>query len=312
MNKKYEIAKDFRWVCKLKNFNNNLSMNIANKVLSLDYLLTRPDKNTDVKKITIKTKDNPALDLIIFKPKKIKEKANCLVYFAGGAYMMVPTSVHKKNIIYYTKEANCVCILVLYRLAPKHPFPSAHLDAYEALEYVFKNAEKLGVNPNKIVVGGDSAGGNLAASVCLLDRDNGYDRIKGQMLVYPALDYGSEIKSRQIYTDTPMFNSKAEKFMLKTYYKHGFPKIWEGYAFPCKNENLKNLPPAYIETAEFDCLRDDGIKYAHLLKDNGVNSTLFETTGTMHGYDAARSSPITKEGLKSRAEFLNSIFYRKD
>ncbi len=310
--KKYEISKDFRWVCKLKNFNNNLSMNIANKVLSLDYLLTRSDKNTNVNKISIKTKDNPNLELVIFKPKKLEDNCKCLVYFAGGAYMMVPTSVHKKNILYYIKEANCVCILVLYRLAPKHPFPSAHLDAYEALEYVFKNAKKLGVDPNNIIVGGDSAGGNLAASVCLIDRDNGFNRIKGQMLIYPALDYGSEIKSRQLYTDTPMFNSKAEKFMLKTYFKHGFPKNWEGYAFPCKNENLNNLPPAYIETAEFDCLRDDGIKYANLLKDSGTNATLFETLGTMHGYDAARSSPITKEGLKSRVQFLNTIFEKKE
>jgi len=96
--------------------------------------------------------------------------------------------------------------------------------------------------------------------------------------------------------------------MVKNYFKHKIEEELLPYAFPCLSTNFEKLPPTYIETAEFDCLKDDGTKYAILLDEANVPITLNETKGTIHGFDAVRKSSVTKSALKERVKFLNSIF----
>ena len=311
MIKKYDIHSDFKLLSRIKNPKTMFSTKLASKVLELDFFLSKKDRLVREEKLTIKTEHNNGLDIIFFKPQNLNNPANTLIYFAGGAFMMAPASVHKRNLIYYAKKCNSIVALVFYRLAPKFPFPYAHYDAIEAFDYIYSHAKKFGIDRKKIVVGGDSAGGNLAAGVCLKNKELGKKRIAGQFLIYPFLDKGENSLSRKRFKDTPMFNSKGADFMIKNYFKEEINEELLPYAFPCLANNFENLPPAYIETAEFDCLKDDGIKYALSLDEANVPVVLNETIGTIHGFDAVRKSAVTKAALKERVKFLNNIFEKK-
>ena len=127
-----------------------------------------------------------------------------------------------------------------------------------------------------------------------------------QLLVYPFLDMRNESFSAQKYTDTPMWNSSLTAKVKPLLMPDGEVNI--SYISPVESENLSDLPPAYIETAEFDCLHDDGILYADLLKKEGTAVEVFETKGTMHGYDIALKSPMTLKAVKKRTDYIKKMF----
>jgi acetyl esterase/lipase len=128
------------------------------------------------------------------------------------------------------------------------------------------------------------------------------------MMLYPALEQENvDFPSRKLYVDTPMFNTERFAFIEKHYYKNGYLGM-EKYAFPLRTRSYEGLPPFYIETAEFDCLHDDGVIAAETLRKAGIPVTLVETKGTFHGYDAIEISPVTKECLRKRVEALKKAF----
>ena len=197
-------------------------------------------------------------------------------------------------------------LFVNYRLAPKYPFPIAPEDCYAAYTWALANADNLSVDPARIAVAGDSAGGQLATVVCLMAKDRGQAMPCGQMLLYPAAG-NVETESARKYTDTPMCNSRD----MEKYGKLYRPDLSVGnnaYASPIEAESLEGLPPAYVETAEFDCLRDGGILYAERLRQFGVSAELYNTEGTMHGFDIVLDSPIVRACVDRRVAFLKQVF----
>lgn len=304
--KKYPIHKDFSFFTHLYPPINRLTLPVMNFFLRLLPKGIKSDDTVSVRKVKIPT-NRKHISAHLFEPAKATENAPCLVYFHGGGFVLQAAPYHYALVRKYAELTPCKVLLVHYRLAPKHPFPIPVGNCYTALEWLFANSEKLGVDKNRVVVGGDSAGGNLAACVCLMAKDRQTTPPCGQMLVYPVIDRRLETASMKEFADTPMWNSKLNKRMWR-YYLKNTTDVSIRYASPIEAETLQNLPPAYIETAEFDCLRDEGINYAAALEKANVCVTLRQTKGTMHGYDIVLKSSIVKESIDRRVEFLQNCF----
>ena len=173
--------------------------------------------------------------------------------------------------------------------------------------WTYDNAEDLGIDTSRIGIGGDSAGSSLAVGVCLMARQRNHPiKFRFQMLPYPFLDARNESESCKRFTDTPMWNSSlSDRIGPMTKVDKNDPNyIWYS---PVEAESFEGLPPAYIETAEFDCLHDDGILYAELLRSAGIEVTLNETKGTMHGFDIATKAPTTLAAMKQRIAFMKRM-----
>jgi len=192
-----------------------------------------------------------------------------LVYFHGGGWVVGDLASHDYVCRALTNEAGCVVVAIDYRLAPEHKFPAAPDDCFAATEWVAKNAASLGSDADHIAVGGDSAGGNLAAAVALMARDRRGPRIRHQMLIYPVTDAAMNSASQGEFTADGFVLSKADM---------------EWYASPIRAKDLKNLPPAHIITASHDPLRDEGEAYAELLKKAGNKVKLKRYAGVVHGF----------------------------
>lgn len=182
-----------------------------------------------------------------------------------------------------TNRAEAVVVSVDYRLAPEHKFPAPVTDCYAATQWVLSNAAELDVDPQRIAVGGDSAGGNLATVVSVMARDGGAPDIAFQMLFYPVTNMDFE---------TATYRENGADYFLTTDMMRWF---WGHYlesedigrdmrASPMLTEDLSNLPPAFVATAEFDPLRDEGEAYAELLLEAGNAVTIKRYEGQIHGF----------------------------
>lgn len=260
-----------------------------------------------VTKKRIESYDGKEIELLILSPKEEASSLPCLVYYHGGGFIFSASFHHYDIARIYAQEAQCKLIFVQYRLAPKNPHPTPSEDCYAALRWTFDNADALGVDTKRIAVGGDSAGGALAATVCQMARDRGTALPRFQLLIYPVTDRRMQTESNRIFTDTPMWNSKYSEKMWRAYTPDdNAPDL--AYASPMEAASLVELPPAYVETAEFDCLRDEGIAYADALCAAGVAVTRHSTLGTIHGFDIVKKSAVTKDAIEKRIAFMREWF----
>jgi len=206
-----------------------------------------------------------------------------LVYYHGGGWVVCDIETHDRLCSSITNAANCIVVSVDYRLAPEHKYPAAVDVAYAAAEWVFVHVETLGGDAGRIALGGDSAGGNLAAVVPMMARDRGAFRPGLQVLIYPVTDFN---------LDTPSYHNNAEGFMLtredmRWFWGHYLTRDEQGaepYASPLRAEDLSRLPPALVITAEYDVLLDEGEAYAARLREAGVSVTLTRYDGMIHGF----------------------------
>jgi acetyl esterase len=218
-----------------------------------------------------------------------------LVYFFGGGWTLGTIDTSDGVCRALTNAVGCVTITVGYRLAPEHKFPAAVDDCYAATEWIGAHAVELGVDPDRIAVGGDSAGGNLAAAVTLLARSRG-PRLAHQLLVYPNTDYLSDTPSLRENNDPLLFNRNSSDW----YWGHYLASPDDGVdplASPLRAPDHGGLPSATVITAEYDPLRDQAEEYAARLRSAGVPVTLSRYSGMVHGFftmsgvlDAARDA----------------------
>jgi acetyl esterase len=192
-----------------------------------------------------------------------------LVYCHGGGWVIGNLDAYDATCRALTKAAGCLVVAMEYRLAPEHKFPAAPEDYYAATQWVAASATALGGDSRRIAVGGDSAGGNLAAVVAQMARDRGGPALCYQVLVYPVTDYNF---------GTPSYREHAEGYLLTKeamtwFWNHYLPSPAEGshpMASPLRAARLNGLPAAFVLTAEFDPLRDEGEAYAARLREAGV------------------------------------------
>ena len=266
------------------------------------------DKELDVSRQEIESYDGEKIECFLMSPKDLIENAPCLIYIHGGGFVLAAAGYHYKNAMRYAKEVGCKVLFVNYRLAPKYPHPVFFGDCYAAMYWAYDNADTLGIDTSRIGIGGDSAGSTLAVGVCLMARDLQHPiKFAFQMLPYPFLDARNNSESCKKYTDTPMWNSTlSSRIAPMTKVDRNNPNYV--YYSPVEAESFEGLPPAYIETAEFDCLHDDGILYAEQLRSAGIEVVVNEIKGTMHGFDIMQKAATTKKALETRIKFMKRCF----
>ena len=269
------------------------------------------DRLVDTRRLEIESFDGDRIECLLMSPKDLCESSPCLIYLHGGGFVLPAADYHYKNSLRYATECGCRVLFVNYRLAPKHPHPTFFEDCYAAACWLYDNAEKYSVDRQRIGIGGDSAGGTLSVGVCMMLRDRNHPlRPLFQMLPYPFLDARNSSESCKRCTDTPMWNSTLSgRIARMTRVDRSSPDYF--YYSPIEADSLDGLPPAYIETAEFDCLHDDGILYAERLREEGISVTLNETRGTMHGFDIVQRAEITKLALRNRIDFMQTLFAKR-
>jgi acetyl esterase/lipase len=206
-----------------------------------------------------------------------------LVYFYGGGWSLGMLDTCDGVCRMLTNAAGCVTVAVSYRLAPEHKFPAAVEDCYSGAAWVAAHAAELGGDPDRVAVGGDSSGGNLAAAVTLLARDRGGSVFTHQLLVYPNTDYQAGTPSMREINDPHFFNPKAVEWYWGLYLatpQDGANPL----ASPLRALDLGGLPPATVITAEYDPLRDEGERYAARLADAGVPVEVSRYDGMPHAF----------------------------
>lgn len=248
------------------------------------------------------------IEVFILTPHDLPTPAPCLVHIHGGGFVFEGSASHFKLAMTYAKQAHCKVVYVRYRLAPRYPFPVPQEDCFSALCWVHENARDLGIDPNRIGIAGDSAGGTLTVTSCMMARDRGAPvRPKFQLLIYPWLDGRNCSDSYRRFTDTPMWNAALSKKVGPII--NPDPSATPlAYRSPVEAARFDALPPAYIEAAEFDCLHDDSTLYASLLQQAGIAAELHEVKGAMHGFDTVFNAPTSQKMIVQRIAYIRKMF----
>ena len=209
--------------------------------------------------------------------------APCLVFFHGGGWVIGDLDSHDVVCRKLADEGQLIVISVDYRLAPEHKFPAAVDDAITATKWIADNARQLGIDAARLTVGGDSAGGNLAAVVAISARDGNGPAIAGQVLIYPATDFAMTHPSHSEPETSILLTHSVIKW-FRDHYLNGAADVHDWRASPARASTLIGLPPAYVLTAGADPLRDEGDEYARRLKEAGVPVTYRHFPGQFHGF----------------------------
>jgi len=239
---------------------------------------------------------NGRIPVRIYRPAGAPALSPCVVYLHGGAFSKGNLDSGDPIAWGISDKTGCVVVSVDYRLAPEHPFPAGVEDCYAAVLYLSRNGARHGVDPKRLAVWGDSAGGNMAAATCLMARDRGAPRILGQAVNYAALTDDVSAPAYRLYANAPVTTESIDR-AWDVYLGAGRPTS-NPYAAPLKATNVANLPPAHIHLAEFDCLADDSRAYADRLASAGNEVVLRTAPRMIHGYLRARF-----DGPDAAAEF---------
>jgi acetyl esterase len=264
-----------------------------------------PEPVHEVTNLTI-TGPGGELPLRLYRPAS-ERPLPVLLYFFGGGWVLGTIDTADGISRSLANASGALVAVVGYRLAPEHPFPAAIDDCYAAVRWVAEHSGEIGADPARIAVGGDSAGGNLAAGIALRARADG-PALVGQLLVYPNTDQLADDQSMRAADDPFLFNRHSVAW-YRRHYLTGPGDAANPLASPLRAESLAGLPPALVITAEYDPLRDQGEAYARRLAGEGVQAELSRYPGMTHGFftmagtvDASRAA-IAQAGSRLRAWF---------
>ena len=234
----------------------------------------------------------------------------CLVFFHGGGWVVCDLDTHDDVCRQMASKAECVVISVDYRLAPESKYPAAMDDAYASVCWVAENAVSLGIDSRRIAVGGDSAGGNLAAAVTIRIREEGGPALCYQTLWYPVTNIDQlTTKSYGDYATGYRLEKKGMEWFKGHYFSDAKHALYD-YASPLLAESLQGLPPAYVMTAGFDVLRDEGESYALKLHRDGVKVTYECFDSLIHGFmNMGAIAPAAQQAVDRVAKDLRSAFW---
>jgi acetyl esterase/lipase len=238
---------------------------------------------------------DPAVPVRIYRPHQAR---GAIVWLHGGGFVMGGLDVEHPWVVRIAEDAGATVVSVGYRLAPEHRFPAALDDATLALTWTAEHAAELGIDPQRIAVGGHAAGAGLAAAAALRARDQQGPPIRFQLLNQPELDDRQATWSARTFTDTP-FMTRDKVAASWKHYLGAAPA--SPYAAPARAGDLSGLPPAYITCAEFDPNRDEAIAYAQRLLEADVPVELHQWHGTFHGSQAILSAEVSQRQIAELA-----------
>ncbi len=232
----------------------------------------------------VTVRDGGNIPIRVYRPADLLEVPSpVIVFFHGGAWILGDLETHDIQVRALANATACVVISVDYRLAPECQFPTALDDCYDVTAWISAHAEDLNVDTSRLVVAGDSAGGNLAAAVTLQARDQGGPSIAYQLLIYPVTDAYADAGSRVEFA-TGYFLEQKNMLVSADLYLGGAYTGREPEVSPLLALSLEGLPPAHVITAGYDILRDEGIAYAKKLQSAGVETTLINYPDMIHGF----------------------------
>ncbi|MFC8934274.1 alpha/beta hydrolase [Rhodococcus sp. NPDC057135] len=251
---------------------------------------------------------DPEVPIRFLTPDNTTGPIPVLLWIHGGGMATGRAEYNDPFCIEVARELGFAVANVDYRLAPETPFPGPINDCYAALTYIHAHAEELGIDPSRIAVGGQSAGGGLAAGTVLKARDEGVVPVAFQYLDVPELDDRLATVSMTNFVDTPMWNRPnailSWKYYLGETYSGPEDSDVSIYAAPSRATDLSNLPPTYVSTMELDPLRDEGIDYAVRLLQAGVSVELHSFPGTFHGSGLFTAAEVS---VRAAAETLTAL-----
>jgi len=222
--------------------------------------------------------ESAQIKLRIYRPSE-EDNLPVIAYFHGGWFNAGDLETHDTPLRRLSNLSKAVIISVDYRLAPEHPFPAGLNDGIVALKWLFENAAAINIDPNKISIGGDSAGGALVATLA----GKFGAKINCQLLIYPVTDCSLKTRSWEIFKDGPLLDAQSGAQAWKWYLSNASDSL-NPDAVPLLQRDFRGLPPTFIASAEYDPLRDEGIIYGEKLKKNGVHVTSLTYEGMIHGF----------------------------
>lgn len=266
-----------------------------------------------VENIFIQGQDNRTkIRLRIYKPKNASALTPALLWFHGGGYVIGNPEMDDFGCIEFVRELGITVVSVDYRLAPKHPFPAGLDDAHAALKWVVLHSQELGINPNRIAVGGESAGGGLAAALAQLTHDQQEIKLVFQLLVYPMFDDRTVLRTDIDDSNNVTWTQKSNRFGWESYLggECGAEDV-PAYSVPARRKDLAGLPPAWVGVGSLDIFHDEDVSYAQRLKEYGVECEIVTVPGAFHGFDRFDLQlPIVQEFHKSKIAALRSYLFK--
>ncbi|MCT7661900.1 alpha/beta hydrolase [Mycobacterium deserti] len=270
-----------------------------------------PIDGVDMQQHALTAPDGATIDLRWYHRPQDRQSGSAALYLHGGGMIFGLEHVgalYDLAVREYVATSSVPMLVVDYRIAPEHPHPTPVEDCYAALVWLAANAQRLGVDPARIAVMGDSAGGGLAAAVSLLARDRGGPPVAQQILIYPMLDDRTRTPDPQVMP-----------FLTWTYDDNitGWGALLgdstsgatvSPYAAPARADDLTGLPPAYIDVGDLDIFRDEDVTYARRLSDAGVPTELHLHPGCPHAFEAlAREADVSRRAIADRVRRLRAL-----
>ncbi|WP_375483626.1 alpha/beta hydrolase [uncultured Jatrophihabitans sp.] len=272
------------------------------------FIVGRTDPRVTVRDDTATLPDGTALPIRVYRPGAAPsgERLPVVLNFHGGGWVSGNMRQSEWWASSVAAEAGVVVVSVGYRLAPEHPYPSPPEDCYAATVWVAEHAADLGVDAERLAVMGDSAGGNLAAVVAMMARDRSGPAIALQVLLYPSVDFVGDYPSEDENAHAPVLAKKDLDNVPDLYFHGTDHERGEPYASPLRGTH-ENLPPALIQTAQYDPLRDHGLAYAAALREAGVAARHTNYVNAVHGYISLPGVvPAARQALGEAAAEIRS------
>ena len=274
------------------------------RMASMQALL--PQRRTEAVTFDDRTIEGPggAIKIRVYQPKRAGRRG-ALLYFHGGGFVFGDLDTEHPQCLDHAEHAGCVVVSLDYRLAPEFPFPAAHEDGWAALRWLSANAGTLGVDRDRLAVGGGSSGATLAAGVALRARDEGSPPLRLAMLVQPSFDHLQSQRSARTFADTPFLTSEHLPSIWRMYLGANPPTgKMLSYAAPAAAADLEGFPSLFVIVGDVDPLRDEGLAFAARAIADGVEVELHLLAGAPHGFDLVEHAPVTQLMRDARAAAL--------
>ena len=293
----YPIHDDFSRACRITAPLGRDMLGIGNAFLKAMPKGMRSDSELEINKINItSTADGEVFGAWLITPKSVDAPRPAILLLHGGGFVFKGAPYHYDLAKEYARRTGSVVVMVDYRTAHNNPYGTSLNDCLDAWQWMIAKAQALGIDTARTAIVGDSAGGFLAIKTVVASDF----RPAKLMLIYPVVDCSMRTESMAKFCDTPVWNSELNRKMWE-YYLQGAE---EKSLLDLDNSELRMMPTTYIETAEFDCLRDEGNELSRILESAGVTTTHIATKGTMHGFDMAQRSEITQRQISERCKWL--------